>query len=41
MGSISSDLQGSTFINKLTYIENVNDKRFGSIDIYRTKEAPF
>jgi len=41
MGPITSDLQGSTFANKLTYIENVNDKRFGSIDIYRTKEAPF
>lgn len=41
MGTIASDLNGSTFANKLTYIENVNDKRFGSIDIYRTKEAPF
>jgi hypothetical protein len=41
MGTVTSDLQASTFANKLTYIENVDDKRFGSIDIYRTKEAPF
>jgi len=41
MGVAESNITTSPFIQQLTFIETANDRHFGPIDIYRTKEAPF
>ena len=30
-----------TFLTQLTFIETCQDKHFGAIDLYRTKESPY
>lgn len=41
MGETQSVPADSGYANTLTLVETTDDKHFGPIDIYRTKEAPY
>jgi hypothetical protein len=40
MGAAKS-LPSSSFLSQLAFIDTANDKHFGPIDIYRTKDSPY
>jgi len=41
MGETQSVHQDTSFVSSLTLVESTNDKYFGPVDIYRTKEPPY